>query len=310
MTTKTLLMFHSRDCQPMKPDLERLWVDTLAQGLARQRPDAVEAWKAAKAQLIYFGNVLTGYYSTVIKKAYDPEADVADRRACLDALLAHEGEPTREAYEKLPRSDRFLAPLAAAVSQGPSFSSAVEKLPVALFGDVEEYLNRSSYFGASIRAAVLRPLIKVLEAGGRIGIVAHGFGAVVAYEVLWTLSHHEAYRGSLDMKRIELFVAAGSPLGDPAFMRRLMGADRTGRSRTPVMVKKMVAVSAPDDLFAYRGDPAGWFKDALDAGHLGSLESASTFNLSVRNGASNPHHAGGYLLASKTLSSLADWLLA
>ena len=309
MTTKSLLLIHSRDCQPMKPDLERLWMDTLERGLARHRPDALDAWKAAKRQLVYFGNILTGYYSTVIKKAYDPEVDLADRRACLEALLEHDG-PSREAYEKLPRSDRFLAPLLAAVKQNPSVFAAAGQLPTTLFADLEEYLNRSSYFGTSIRAAVLRPLAKALEAGGSIAIVAHGLGAVVAYEVLWNISHHEQYRGTLDLKRVELFVALGSPLGDPAFMRRLVGADRTGRSRTPVVIQKMVAVAAADDLFAFRGDPSGWFREALDAGHLGSLEAESTWNLSVRTGVSNPHHAGGYLLDPQSIRRLADWLTA
>lgn len=309
MTTKNLLVLHSRDSQPMKPDLERLWLETLEHGISKHRPDALPAYKAASAKMVYFGNILTGYYSTVIKKAYDPEQDIGDRRAALAALLALE-DTSKEAYDALPKSDRFLAPMLSALKSNPSLYAAADKLPVSLFADVEEYLNRSSYFGASIRAIVLKAFVKALEAGGPLAIVAHGFGAVAAYEVLWNISHHEQWRGTLDMKRVDLFVAVGSPLGDPAFMRRLPGADRTGRSRTPVAIKNLVTVAAADDLFAFRGDPSGWFKEALDNKFLGSLKSSTILNFSMRNGAPNPHHAGGYLLAPETIGPLADWLLA
>lgn len=308
MATKNLLLLHSRDFQPMKPDLERLWLDTLEKGVERHRPDALPAWKAASAKLVYFGNILTGYYATVHKKAYDPEADVLDRRAALEGLLTR-SDASKEAYAALPRNDRFLAPALPALAAGPSVFGAIERLPVTLFADVEEYLNRNGYFGTSIRAIVLKAIVKTLEAGGPLAIVAHGLGAVAAYEVLWNISHHEQWRGGLDMKRVDFF-AVGSPLGDPAFMKRLVGADRSGRSRTPTLIKNLVTVSAADDLFAFRGDPAGWFKEALDGSHLGSLKSSTILNFSIRNGAANPHHAAGYLLAPELISPLADWLVA
>ena len=309
---RVLFLLHGRDCKPLKRDLEALWIRALKAGLTRDHPELIPAFEATEVKFLYFGNVINGYYATAAKKEYDFHRDVEDRKECLTRLeqLGRDAF-SKETCDALPRSDAFLAPLLDLLRRGEdpaSITGLARRVPQIVLRDLEEYLNPGGYFGISIRAPLVPQLKAGLESGAKVGVIAHSLGSLAAYEVLWRFSHLEEYRGSLDNRRVGLFVALGSPLGEPAMMARLAGADRQGRLRFPVVIQDWVQVSARGDLMAFRGDPRTFFADALSTNLIRSMTLETVYNPSVRFASANPHHAAGYLTHPATSAALAGWL--
>ena len=87
----------------------------------------------------------------------------------------------------------------------------------------------------------------MLDRGDRVVLVTHGSGSIIAYDVLWQLSHDPDLKDRCGGRKIELWVTLGAPLGDSHIRKRLLGAKDKGEAQFPVNVISWHNVSAEDD---------------------------------------------------------------
>ncbi|WP_233508237.1 hypothetical protein [Spongiactinospora gelatinilytica] len=109
-------------------------------------------------------------------------------------------------------------------------TTGLDRLVIAgIFGDVAAYLDDQR-----IREAVLDCVLQAMPQDGRLVLVSHSLGTVVAMDLLTRLGPRAD---------VELLVTAGSPLGMDAVNRRLLA----GGPRRPDRVARWVNTWCPLD---------------------------------------------------------------
>jgi hypothetical protein len=139
-------------------------------------------------------------------------------------------------------------------------------------------------------------------------LVSHGTGCIVAYDVLWQMSHHPDYAPRYEQMKIDQWLTLGSPLGDTTVRRRLFGAQSKGRGRYPSNILAWHNVSAEDDYMCHDNTLGDDYKEMLRLKVVSSIRDYRIYNLAVHYGKSNPHSAVGYLIHPRVTKIASDWL--
>jgi endonuclease G, mitochondrial len=223
-----LLFLHGRRQEGKDPQaLRAKWAGGLARGLALTglpSVDPVDAW------FPFYGDAFAASLAAREAIAVDPAAAEADP---AEALAPREPS-TRSLYESLieEAAERAGLPpdVAAAPAEREGFGDLVGRLQkqlswvanrsgldqvliAAIFRDVAAYLDRDE-----IRALVLDTVLGTAPASGKLVLVSHSLGTVVAMDLLTRLP---------DQVEVVQLVTAGSPLGmDTVFKRLLSGGPR------------------------------------------------------------------------------------
>jgi hypothetical protein len=305
----SLILVHGRDFKPSAADLLDFHVAALTAGIERDRPELIEEFHALDKQLAYYGD-LGNAFLTGTGKHYDESLDIGDRRNALHKLKALEKAKhfgvTR--YDRLPGKTaiaEFAADVAAPLLGSIGLSKA---LIASVAPDLSEYWNAKSDFAATLRARVRDTLIELMARDDRILLVAHGTGSVVAYDVLWQLSHDPRFAERFADRKVDTWLTLGSPLGDSMVRRRLLGADKKGRERFPTNVLSWHNIAAEDDYMCHDNTLADDYKAMLKQRQISSIRDHRIYNLTIRYGKSNPHSSVGYLIHPKTAHIVADWI--
>lgn len=307
---KTLILVHGRSWKPPKADLRKLWLDALVHGIKRDAPHALDDFKAAKKEFVYYGDISNRFLS---KHKNEPiPNDTASRRITLDQLKKWKThEFTKRNYNKLPGKESFKEGIADALSPLLHFFHLSDDLISAVAPDMCEYWKgEDSSFGSSVREPMTAPLKRALDRNDSVCVMAHSLGTMIAYDTLWKFSYRSEYRPKYSSKEIDLFVTLGSPLGDETVKEGLFGARASGPRKYPTNIRRWVNIAAHDDYISHDQKIANDYTRMKRYGLIDSIKDHRISNLSLRNGKSNPHHSGGYLLAPRTTSTLVDWLLA
>lgn len=164
------------------------------------------------------------------------------------------------------------------------------------FQDVRAYLHDQA-FTSAIRARLEAVLIPALTKQERVMLIAHSFGSVVAYDVLWMLSHKPTST-RLKSAQVKCFVTLGSPLGDEPLKHRLLGWRRGGLERFPTNIWSWHNLSARGDAIAHDARLANDFRAMVR--HRLVEEIVDHIGLCTvyrsREGIWNPHKLYGYLI--------------
>ncbi len=59
--------------------------------------------------------------------------------------------------------------------------------------DFAAYLSGKTEYAEQVRERIRTQLCEMLDRGDRVMLISHGTGCVVAYDVLWQLSHEQPY---------------------------------------------------------------------------------------------------------------------
>lgn len=226
-------------------------------------------------------------------------------------------KPIDRLYRESQRCSRWLAfrgamrdlgiDVAAALLRFTSFEFR-SRLLRRDFKEVRAYLHDPA-FAAAIRARLEAVLIPALAKQERVMLIAHSFGSVVAYDVLWMLSHRST-SVRLKAAKVERFVTLGSPLGDEPLKRRLLGRRRGGLARFPTNIRSWHNLSARGDAIAHDARLADDFRamvrhrlieEIVDHIGLGTVYRS-------REGVWNPHKLYGYLLLPEVGRLVARFL--
>ncbi|MEQ9561868.1 MAG: hypothetical protein RLN69_05055 [Woeseiaceae bacterium] len=306
----SLVLVHGRDFKPNAEDLFDLNVAALTCALERDRPEVVDLFHQLHKCQSYYGD-LTNRFLLESGGHYDECLDLGDRRNAQLKLKSLEKTKhfgvTR--YDRLPGKTAITefaadiaAPLLGSIGLSKALISRVAK-------DLAEYWNDKSNFAEKLRERVRTVIVEALDRDDRVLLLSHGTGSIVAYDVLWQLSHDPQYADPYASRKIDTWLTMGAPLGDSMVRRRLLGAKRKGRERYPVNVLTWHNVSAEDDYMCHDNTLADDYKAMLKQRQVSSIRDYRIYNLAIRYGKSNPHCSIGYLMHPRIAQIVADWIV-
>lgn len=303
---KTILMVHGRHFKPPKKDLKKLWIEALRHGIERDHSEKVQAFKSAKVELVYYGDISNAYLSETLDEPVPDDLD--DRNAALERLKQYKrSQFTKTNYRKLPGYNPWMEGLADLLAGPLSFLHLSDAIIERVAPDLGEYWG-SYRFGSDVRAVFTDAIIKAMKKSGDICVIGHSLGSMISYDVFWKLSHYGEYRTQSWNRKVRLWITIGSPLADETVKRNLKGAGFSGTDRYPTNVVDWLNVAAEDDYIAHDQKVANDFKAMKKLGNVKSIKDKRIYNLAVRSGKSNPHHGVGYLIHPVIADALAAWL--
>ena len=305
----SIVVVHGRDFKPPEEDLLDISFRALRAGIRRDYPDCVPLLEQAQIDLAYYGDLTNGYLEGLGKR-YDQQLDVGDRRNAHAAL--REIQPRKKfsirQYDRVPGKSALrefaadmLAPLLGAIGLTMPLIRLVSK-------DSAEYLAGKTDFAEKVRERVRTKLCEAVDREGRVLLLSHGLGCIVAYDVLWELSHDEVLAPRYAERKIEAWVTLGAPLGDMHVRKYLKGADQQPEARFPTNVISWYNVAAEDDYACHDNTLADDFKKMLHQRLVSAVHDYRIYNLAVRYGKSNPHSSVGYYIHPRVSKIVNDWL--
>jgi len=283
----------------------------LRAGVERDYPAQVDGFDVLQKHIAWYGD-LSEEVLRSRGKSYDAELDIGDRRNALSAL--REVTPRKRfgirLYDRLPGKSalpEFVADLAA-----PVLGAVGLAMPLigAIAKDFAQYFNTKSDYMPKVRDRLRVELCALMDRGDRIMLITHGTGSVIAYDVLWELSHDPELKERYSDKKVESWLTLGSPLGDRNIQKRLRGAKEKPDYKFPENVISWHNISAEDDYTCHDNTLADDYKTMLKRRLVSAVHDYHVFNLAVRYGTSNPHSSVGYYIHPRTSKILADWMQA
>ncbi len=306
---KRIIFIHGRSTKPLKQNLKMLWYEAIAFGLGRDFGDStVYKFSHINKDFVYYGDLSNAYLHKKTD-AVIPD-DIISRLISLDLLKKYKSSDfNKHVYNALPCKNAALEFFADALSSSVSLFNVGKQLIGSVAPDLLEYWNSEAYYGSDIRYRFTDTLVKCFEQEtDDILIVSHSLGTIVAYDCLWKLSHYGEYRHRFSDKKVNL-ITLGSPLGDENVKRELKGKNSTGLRKYPHNINSWINISAEDDYVCHDNKLSNDFQDMIELGLIKNIEEISPiYNLTVRNGKSNPHSSIGYLISPEFIQLLERWL--
>lgn len=305
--TKTILLIHGRDYKPPQASLKKLWLEALRVGIERDHSGKLSDFDAATKEFVYYGDVSNNFLS---ERRNEPVPDdTAGRRKTLNDLKKYKKPQfTKANYNKLPGKNSWKEAIADAVAGPLSFFGISDPIITAVAPDMREYWNPDSEFGTLVRFPMIAPLKRAMNRGGEILVISHSLGTMIAYDTFWKFCRYGEYRPDYHQKKVHFWITLGSPLADETVKRNLKGARAEGKWRYPDNIVDWLNVAAEDDYISHDGEVSNDFQEMKELKLIRSLTDKRIYNLSVRDGKSNPHHEAGYLLHPVVSAAIAKWL--
>lgn len=308
-SARSLLLVHGRDFKPSEEAFTDLSMAALRSGIERDCPAVLDLYDEMNKKVAWYGD-LNARILSARGKHYDEILDVGDRRnalAKLREITARKKFGIRP-YDRLPGKTAIPEALVNVIA--PMFGAIGLCMPLirSVSRDFALYLDHKSDFGMKVRLRLKEKLCAMMDRGDKIVLISHGTGSVVAYDVLWQLSHDPDLKEQYGDKKVELWMTLGSPLGDANIRKRLLGAQEKSTAKFPVNVISWHNVAAEDDYTCYDNTLADDFKMMLQQRMVSAVHDYKVFNLAVRYGKSNPHSSIGYYIHPRVSKILVDWL--
>jgi len=308
---RTLIMIHGRGWKPEARALESLWLRALAGGLQRdyKKAGGAERLESVHKHFVYFGD-LNGAVPGIRQEPHDADLDLQDREHALARLLPLKNIKRfrRMHYEELPGKSSLKEFLADLVAPFMNVMGLAGRMLQKTMPDVAAYLDPDQPFRTIAQQRLLESLHPALARGDDILLISHCLGSIVAYDVLWRLSHEPALAETLGSHRVRTWITLGSPLADEYVKTALCGARERPERRYPRMAVNWYNVAAEDDYTCHDETIVNDFRQMLDQRLISEIRDYVIYNLAVRYGRSNPHSSVGYLIHPRTTRLLGDWL--
>lgn len=234
---------------------------------------------------------------------YHKYKDITREIPWIDALIYKHGPTKQDVEEANSWSVRMNRAILNLVDHIPALIRFLPEDVRSTDKEIKHYFNNTDNVAADIRKLLKHVLRPCLEKQESILLIGHSLGSVIAYEVLWELTHQEGLNGKVD------FLTLGSPLGMHYIQRHLMGMSGRGRKTYPGMIRHWKNLSAEGDLVALNRNFHDSFKAMLEQGLVDSIEDhcQGIYNFFRTNKGLNSHRSYGYLVNPAVGSLIADW---
>jgi hypothetical protein len=308
-SSRSLLLIHGRDFKPSEEAFTDLSMAALRSGIERDCPDIVDLFDTMQKKVVWYGD-LNAEILQARGQIYDESLDIGDRRnalAKLREITARKRFGIRP-YDLLPGKSAIPEAIVNLVAPVLGAFGLCMPLIRAASRDFASYLDHKSDYATRVRLRLREKLCALMDRGDKIVLISHGTGSVIAYDVLWQLSHDPDFKEQYGDKKVELWMTLGSPLGDSNVRKCLLGAKDKPETKFPINVISWHNVAAEDDYTCYDNTLADDFKMMLQRRVVSAVHDYKIFNLAVRYGKSNPHSSIGYYIHPRVSKILTDWL--
>ncbi len=309
ISNRSILVVHGRDFKPTKEALMDISMAALRAGVERDYPDSADALDSVFKDMAYFGDLSNTMLESQGRR-YDAQLDLGDRANALASLRTVQARKRFgiRHYDLLPGKSalrEFAADIAAPVLGAVGLTMP---LIACVSKDCAEYLNDKTDYADNVRERVRDKLCEAFDRGDKILLMTHGMGCVVAYDVLWELSHEPTLQQKYGDSKIDTWMTLGAPLGDHNIRKRLRGAKHKPEARFPTNVISWHNVAAEDDYTCHDNTLADDFKKMMDQRLVSAVHDYRIYNLAVRYGKSNPHSSVGYYIHPRVTKIVVDWI--
>lgn len=159
---------------------------------------------------------------------YHNNKDISSELPWIEALINQQGPTERNIHEAHAWRRKWNCLLYTIIDYLPFLLHFSPESIQSTAKEITHYFQNKNNIACEIRDLLKQELRPVLASKGKVLVIGHSLGSVIAYDTLWELSHLERLPGKID-----LFLTIGSPLGMNYVQRRLMGNDRTGKKNIP-----------------------------------------------------------------------------
>lgn len=295
MNQQQIIFIPGKNPKPPADQHKKLLWRTLLEGIHRAEPDI-----AADVNLHpdCFQLIAWNYIY------YQEHKDISSELEWIDALI-HQHGPTeadiQEAEAWHRTLDRFLYTI---VDHAPCLLHLTPEALRSAASETTRYFHNNNNIASEIRELLKRQLRPLLTDGGKVLLIGHSLGSVIAYDTLWELSHLEQLPGKVD-----LFLTIGSPLGMNYVQRRLMGKNQPGPKKYPINIRRWVNIASVGDITALDRIFSDDFAPMLALGLIDSIEDHcdGIYNFYRNNDGLNCHRSYGYLVNPAVGKVIADW---
>ena len=280
----------------------------LRAGVERDYADDINTYDSAAVSLAYYGD-LTRELLTERGQEYDDQLDIDDRNKALIDLrnIINRKRFSIRNYDCLPGKSAVPEFVANFIAPMCGLLGATMPLLARISPDFAEYLSGETAYAEQVRERLRNRLCELLDRGDRVMLITHGTGCVVAYDVLWQLSHEQPYAEQYSDAKVDTWVTLGAPLGDTSIRKRLLGAG-ADKVSYPTNVITWQNISAEDDYTCHDNTLADDFKNMVQQRIVSAVHDYHVYNLAVRYGKSNPHSSVGYYIHPRLTKVIVDWL--
>ncbi len=235
---------------------------------------------------------------------YDTQRDITLDEPGIERLLAlsaPEERDLREARSLKRRLQRRLYRLSDAWP--PLFDLVGDPNMRATLEDTRRYFSNERGVAVQVRKIMADALIEAWQADRRVLLAGHSLGSVIAFDVLWELSHRFAVTG-----RVDLFLSIGSPLGLRFVRSQLIGANESGRRRYPTLIKRWQNLAAVGEMTTLDSRFAETWGEMRELGLVGEISDRLDLDTYFRNAEGlNVHKCYGYLSNPLVGAAIAGW---
>ncbi len=235
---------------------------------------------------------------------YDAQRDLALDLPGIERLLAMPGPEERDVGEAQSWGRRFKRALYLLCdSFPPLFDLVGDPNMRATIDDTRRYFRNVDGKAVKVRQMVADALLEAWRMDRRVLLIGHSLGSVIAFDVLWELSHRFSVPGEVD-----LFLTIGSPLGLSFVRRQLLGAGETGRRRYPTKIRHWKNLAAVGEMAALDRDLATTWAEMRDLGLVSEISDQRDLQTYFRGpDGLNVHKCYGYMVNPVVGETIADW---
>jgi len=236
---------------------------------------------------------------------YGRYADIAQEQPWIDRLIEKQEatpEDIREARRWRVRigrvshviADRF--PALIRLVRNPKLRASIE--------DTAGYFENRAGIAEKVRSPLTECLRNFGAEEAPIMVIGHSLGSVIAWDALWTASHLEPVRCTVD-----LFLSMGSPLGMRFVQERLLGHDGCGPLRYPKNVRRWLNITSVGDPYAIDPHLRNDFREMIELGLVEDIrDNAEPVYTWFRSDLGlNVHRSYGYLVTRHVGNVIATW---
>jgi hypothetical protein len=306
---RSIIFVHECGFKPAGPDYMDALNASLTAGIEIDCADSLDLFASVNKYLAYYSDLSREFLASQ-RQFYDEKLDVSDLASALHQLKSIDRKKGFRVgrYDKLPGKSSIKEFAVSVLSPLLSAIGLEKRLVAGISKDLGEYWKKNSELSVATLARVRTTIQEALDRDERIMLIAHGSGAIVAYDALWQLSHDPLYAEEYRDSKIDLLLTLGCPLGDATVQRQLRGTHRKGRERYPTNVVAWHNVSAEDDYVSHDNTVANDFSTMLKQRQISSIRDYRVYNMVIRYGVSNPHSAIGYMIHPRVTRIVVDWL--
>jgi hypothetical protein len=235
---------------------------------------------------------------------YETQRDIALDLPGIERLLALPGPEERDLREASSWARRLRRALYVLSDAFPPLIGLVGDPNVrATLSDTRRYFANEGGAAVGVRQIVADALIEAWRAHRRVLIAGHSLGSVIAFDVLWELSHRFSVPG-----RVDLFVSIGSPLGLTFVRNQLLGARESGRRRYPDNIRRWKNLAAIGEMTALDRRLADAWAEMRDLGVVEEISDRMDLQTYFRGADGlNVHKCYGYMVNPVVAGTIAEW---